>query len=200
MDAITSNTQDTQREIELKQAIRTILTYIGEDPDREGLQNTPARICRMYEEIFRGYKPEKKPRITIFKNSAHSEEMVFDCGDYYSMCEHHILPFFGRYYFAYIPSADGKILGISKVARVVGYCAAKLQLQERLCREIVDMISDALGGTAQGFAIMLRGKHLCKSMRGVRNKGEMSTTYFTGEFKKKAQLRNEFYNLVNLQG
>jgi GTP cyclohydrolase I len=154
----------------------------------------------MYEEIFRGYKPEKKPRITIFKNSAHSEEMVFDCGDYYSMCEHHILPFFGRYYFAYIPSADGKILGISKVARVVGYCAAKLQLQERLCREIVDMISDALGGTAQGFAIMLRGKHLCKSMRGVRNKGEMSTTYFTGEFKKKAQLRNEFYNLVNLQG
>lgn len=200
MDAITSNTQDTQREIELKQAIRTILTYIGEDPDREGLQNTPARICRMYEEIFRGYKPEKKPRITIFKNSAHSEEMVFDCGDYYSMCEHHILPFFGRYYFAYIPSADGKILGISKVARVVGYCAAKLQLQERLCSEIVDMISDALGGTAQGFAIMLRGKHLCKSMRGVRNKGEMSTTYFTGEFKKKAQLRNEFYNLVNLQG
>ena len=200
MDAITSNTQDTQREIELKQAIRTILTYIGEDPDREGLQNTPDRICRMYEQIFRGYKPEKKPRITIFKNSAHSEEMVFDCGDYYSMCEHHILPFFGRYYFAYIPSADGKILGISKVARVVGYCAAKLQLQERLCREIVDMISDALGGTAQGFAIMLRGKHLCKSMRGVRNKGEMSTTYFTGEFKKKAQLRNEFYNLVNLQG
>ena len=200
MDAITSNTQDTQREIELKQAIRTIVTYIGEDPDREGLQNTPDRICRMYEEIFRGYKPEKKPRITIFKNSAHSEEMVFDCGDYYSMCEHHILPFFGRYYFAYIPSADGKILGISKVARVVGYCAAKLQLQERLCREIVDMISDALGGTAQGFAIMLRGKHLCKSMRGVRNKGEMSTTYFTGEFKKKAQLRNEFYNLVNLQG
>ena len=200
MDIITSDTQDTQREIELKQAIRTILTYIGEDPDREGLKNTPDRICRMYNEIFRGYDTSRKPRITTFKNSAHSEEMVFDCGDYYSMCEHHILPFYGRYYFAYIPSADGRILGISKVARVVGYCAARLQLQERLCKEIVDMISEALGDTAQGFAIMLRGRHLCKSMRGVKNKGEMSTTYFTGEFKKKAQLRNEFYNLVKLQG
>ena len=200
MDIITSDTQDTQREIELKQAIRTILTYIGEDPDREGLQNTPDRIWRMYHEIFRGYDANRKPRITTFRNSAHSEEMVFDCGDYYSMCEHHILPFYGRYYFAYIPSADGRILGISKVARVVGYCAARLQLQERLCKEIVDMISEALGDTAQGFAIMLRGRHLCKSMRGVKNKGEMSTTYFTGEFKKKAQLRNEFYNLVKLQG
>ncbi len=200
MDIITSDTQDTQREIELKQAIRTILTYIGEDPDREGLKNTPDRICRMYNEIFRGYDTSRKPRITTFKNSAHSEEMVFDCGDYYSMCEHHILPFYGRYYFAYIPSADGRILGISKVARVVGYCAARLQLQERLCREIIDMISEALGDTAHGFAIMLRGRHMCKSMRGARNKGEMTTVYFTGDFRKKTQLRNEFYNLVKLQG
>ena len=200
MDIITSDTQDTQREIELKQAIRTILTYIGEDPDREGLKNTPDRICRMYNEIFRGYDTSRKPRITTFKNSAHSEEMVFDCGDYYSMCEHHILPFYGRYYFAYIPSADGRILGISKVARVVGYCAARLQLQERLCREIIDMISEALGDTAHGFAIMLRGRHMCKSTRGARNKGEMTTVYFTGDFRKKTQLRNEFYNLVKLQG
>ena len=199
MDIITSDTQDTQREIELKQAIRTILTYIGEDPDREGLQNTPDRICRMYHEIFRGYDASRKPRITTFRKSAHSEEMVFDCGDYYSMCEHHILPFYGRYYFAYIPSADGRILGISKVARVVGYCAARLQLQERLCREIIDMISEALGGTAHGFAIMLRGRHMCKSMRGAKNKGEMTTVYFTGDFRKKTQLRNEFYNLVKLQ-
>ena len=200
MDIITSDTQDTQREIELKQAIRTILTYIGEDPDREGLKNTPDRICRMYNEIFRGYDTSRKPRITTFKNSAHSEEMVFDCGDYYSMCEHHILPFYGRYYFAYIPSAEGRILGISKVARLVGYCAARLQLQERLCREIIDMISGAIDGTAHGFAIMLRGRHMCKSMRGARNKGEMTTVYFTGDFRKKTQLRNEFYNLVKLQG
>ena len=120
MDTITTNTQDTQREIEIKEAITTILKHIGEDPTREGLQNTPDRIYRMFEEIFRGYNPDKKPRITTFTNRVHSEEMVFDSGEYYSMCEHHILPFFGKYYFAYIPSAEGRILGISKVARVVG--------------------------------------------------------------------------------
>ena len=200
MDTITSNTQDTQREIEIKEAITTILKHIGEDPTREGLQNTPDRIYRMFEEIFRGYNPDKKPRITTFTNRVHSEEMVFDSGKYYSMCEHHMLPFFGKYYFAYIPSAEGRILGISKVARVVGYCAARLQLQERLCRDIIDMISEALGDTAHGFAILMRGQHMCKSMRGVRNKGEMSTVYFTGDFRKKTQLRNEFYNLVKLQG
>ena len=185
---------------QVKEAIRTIMRYIGEDPEREGLHKTPDRIVHMYEEIFRGYRPEKKPAITTFTNSAHTEEMVFDCGEYYSMCEHHMLPFFGKYYFAYIPSAEGRILGISKVARVVGYCAARLQLQERLCRDIIDMISEALGGTAHGFAILMRGRHMCKSMRGVRNKGEMSTVYFTGDFRKKTQLRNEFYNLVKLQG
>ena len=200
MDTITSNTQDTQREIEIKEAISTILRAIGEDPTREGLQNTPDRIYRMFEEIFRGYKPEKKPRITTFSNRMHTEELVFDSGEYYSMCEHHMLPFFGRYYFAYIPSAEGRILGISKVARVVGYCAARLQLQEKLCRDIIDMLSEALGGTAHGFAILMRGRHMCKSMRGVKNKGEMSTVYFTGDFRKKTQLRNEFYNLVKLQG
>ena len=209
MESITPNTQDTERKMtspkasnitedDVRNAIRTVLLYIGEDPEREGLQNTPDRILRMFDEIFRGYKPEKKPRITTFRNSSHSTEMVFDCGDYYSMCEHHILPFFGKYYFAYIPSAEGRILGISKVARVVGYCAARLQLQERLAREIIDMLSEALGGTAEGFAIVMQGKHMCKSMRGVRNKGEMCVSYFSGCFEKNRQLRNEFYNLVNL--
>ena len=202
MAPITTDTQNIERKIseeQLKDAIRTILLYIGEDPDWSGLTNTPNRIVRMYDEIFRGYQPGNKPRITTFRNSAHTEEMVFDCGDYYSMCEHHILPFFGKYYLAYIPSAEGRILGISKVSRVVGYCAARLQLQERLCREVVEMLSDALCNTAQGFAIMMKGSHLCKSMRGTRNKGEMTVTYFTGCFKKKAQLRNEFYNIVKMQ-
>lgn len=205
MEPITPNTQDTERKVngvseeEVLSAVRTIIRYIGEDPEREGLQNTPERILRMYDEIFRGYKPEKKPRITTFANSAHSTEMVFDCGDYYSMCEHHILPFFGKYYFAYIPSAEGRILGISKVARVVGYCAARLQLQERLCREIIEMLSDALKGTAEGFAIVMKGKHMCKSMRGVKNKGDMTVSYFTGCFQKKTQLRNEFYQMVTMQ-
>lgn len=206
MEIVTSNTQDTERKItspvseeDLRQALRTIIRAIGEDPDREGLQETPDRIMRMYREIFRGYAPERKPTITTFANTAHTEEMVFDCGDYYSMCEHHMLPFFGRYYFAYVPSADGRILGISKVARVVGYCAARLQLQERLAREIVEMLAEALSGSALGMAIVMRGKHLCKSMRGVKNDGDMVVSYFTGCFNDSPQLRNEFYQMVQMQ-
>ncbi len=185
-------------EDELRAALRTIIRAIGDDPDREGLQDTPDRIMRMYKEIFRGNDPERKPRITTFANSAHSSEMVFDCGEYYSMCEHHMLPFFGNYYFAYVPSPEGRILGISKVARVVGYCAARLQLQERLCREVVEMLDGALKGTALGFAIVMQGKHMCKSMRGVKNRGNMCVSYFTGCFEKKKSLRDEFYEMVTL--
>lgn len=205
MEIVTTNTQDTERKIaspvtdeELRSAICTIIRAIGENPEREGLAETPDRIMRMYKEIFRGYDADRKPTITTFPNSAHTTEMVFDSGDYYSMCEHHILPFFGRYFFAYVPSEDGLILGISKVARVVGYCAARLQLQERLAREVVEMLAEALEGTALGFAIVMRGKHLCKSMRGVRNNGDMCVSYISGCFKEDAQLRNEFYDMIHL--
>lgn len=184
---------------EAEKAIKTLLSYIGENPDREGMKETPDRIIRMWEEIFRGYDPNKKPKITTFGNEYNSTDMVFDSGDYYSMCEHHVLPFFGKYYFAYIPSPDGRILGISKVARVVGYCAAKLQLQERLAIDIVKTLDDALGGTALGFAIVMKGQHLCKTMRGVRNNGKMTVSHFTGLFKDDPDKRNEFYKLIDLQ-
>ena len=172
------------------------MRYIGEDPEREGLRNTPERIVRMYDEIFRGYKPDMKPRISTFTNSSHTDEMVFDCGDYYSMCEHHMLPFFGKYYFAYIPKENGRILGISKIARVVNYCSARLQLQERLARQIVKMLSDALDGQVYGMAIVMKGKHLCKVMRGVRNNGEMTVAHLSGIFKTNADARREFYKLI----
>lgn len=178
--------------------IRNIIQYIGEDPKRPGLLETPARIARMYHEIFRGYDPAQKPKITTFDNEDHVDSIVFDCGDYYSMCEHHMLPFFGRYYFAYLPLPDAKILGISKVARVVGYCAARLQLQERLAQDIVAMLSDALDNQAGGFAIVMKGTHLCKTMRGVKNNGKMSVSYFTGQFKTDTALRNEFYDLIKM--
>ncbi len=190
MEAFATDPQDIER------ALRTILRYIGEDPDREGLRDTPQRILRMWKEIFRGYNADAKPAITTFANEAHAEEMVTDSGDYYSMCEHHVLPFFGKYYFAYLPGADGRILGISKVARVVGYCAARLQLQERLARDIVEMLDEALDGTDRGMAIVMRGRHMCKAMRGVRNDGEMTVSYFTGDFKTSASLRAEFLNLI----
>lgn len=197
MESVTTNPQDTKRKIE--EAVRALLEAIGEDPDREGLIGTPDRIARMYQEIFRGYDPAQKPHITTFDNDAHNTEMVFDSGDFYSMCEHHMMPFFGQYYFAYIPQDDGRILGISKVARVVGYCAARLQLQERLAHDIIEMLSNALDNQAQGFAIVLKGTHMCKSMRGVKNKGAMTVSYFTGVFRNDAGLRQEFYNMINMQ-
>lgn len=184
---------------ELQQAIVTILRAIGEDPSREGLLGTPDRICRMYKELFRGYDSAQKPKITTFENDSHSTEMVFDAGDFYSMCEHHMMPFFGKYYFAYMPSDEGRILGISKIARVVGYCAARLQLQERLARDIIDMLDDALDHEALGFAIVLKGQHMCKSMRGVKNPGAMSVSYYTGIFKQDAATRNEFLQMIKMQ-
>ena len=118
-----------------------------------------------------------------------------------------MLPFFGKYYFAYVPNPEGRILGISKVARVVSYCAARLQLQEKLCKDVIGMLDDALSHTrsgkplppALGFAIVMKGHHTCKSMRGVKNKGDMTVSYFTGCFEKNRQLRNEFYNMIAMQ-
>ena len=185
-----------EKEQEIYTAIRTLITAIGEDPNREGLIDTPERIVRMWKEIFRGYDEKQKPKITTFSNDDRITDIVFDSGDYYSMCEHHILPFFGRYYFAYIPKAKGRILGLSKIARVVGYCAARLQLQERLAKDVIDMLSQALNGNAEGFAILMRGKHLCKTMRGVKNDGYMTASYFTGIFKTDSSKRAEFYELI----
>ena len=191
METITPNAKD------IESAIRTILAYIGEDPDREGLVGTPDRIVRMYREIFRGYDPNQKPKITTFANDMQSTDIVFDSGDYYSMCEHHMMPFFGKYYFAYIPSATGRILGISKVARVVGYCAARLQLQERLARDIVAMLTDALDGQVEGMAIVMKGTHMCKSMRGVKNQGKMTVAHVSGIFRTNPDARAEFYKLID---
>lgn len=193
MENIAANAKD------IESAVRQLLVAIGEDPDRDGLKGTPDRIARMYCEIFRGYEPTRKPKITTFPNDEKYNGMVFDSGDYYSMCEHHMLPFFGKYYFAYIPSETGRILGISKVSRVVGYCAARLQLQERLAKNIVDMLSDALDNNHGGMAIVMKGTHLCKSMRGVRNAGPMTATYLSGMFLDDSDLRKEFYKLVDMQ-
>ncbi len=193
MENLTPNTKDAEC------ALRTLIRFIGEDPDREGLQGTPDRIIRMWQEIFRGYDPKQKPKITTFANEDGMTDIVFDSGDYYSMCEHHILPFFGKYYFAYIPAPDGRILGISKVARVVTYCAARLQLQERLAADIVEMLTQALDGKVLGMALVMKGKHLCKTMRGVRNDGNMTVAHLEGLFKTDKECRDEFYKLIDMQ-
>ena len=188
--------------IQIEEDIRHILSFIGEDPDREGLKGTPDRIVRMWKEIFRGYDPEQKPKITVFDNGADGiayDNMVIDEGDFYSMCEHHAMPFFGHYWFAYIPNPKGKILGISKVGRVVDYCAARLQIQERLVRDVVDMLKEALGEEHPplGIALVMQGEHLCKTMRGVKKKGKMTSSYLWGAFMNDARVRAEFMQLVN---
>lgn len=193
MENITTDTKNIER------AIKDILAYIGENPEREGLVGTPDRIVRMFKEIFRGYDDTQKPKITTFANDMKSTDIVFDTGDYYSVCEHHMMPFFGKYYFAYIPREDGRILGISKVARVVGYCAARLQLQERLARDVVNMLTEALEGKVYGMAIVMRGTHMCKTMRGVKNNGQMTVSYLSGCFKTDTDARNEFYKLIDQQ-
>ena len=181
----------------VKDSIKIILEYIGENPDREGLKDTPDRMLRMFSEIFRGYDPKKKPTITTFNNGRDGiiyDSMVVDKGDYYSLCEHHCRTFFGEYTFAYIPNPKGKILGISKIGRVVDYCSSKLQIQERLVKEIVDMLADALGSENPplGIALSMTGRHMCKESRGARKKGEMTSTYLTGVFRTDAIARREF--------
>lgn len=185
----------------IESAVRNLLLAIGENPDRVGLQGTPDRIARMFADIYRGYDPAEKPSVTTFPNGEDGvvyDGMIIDEGEYYSMCEHHMMPFFGKYWFAYIPNPKGRILGLSKIGRMVDYCAAKLQVQERLTKEVVDELTAALGeeNPPLGMALVMRGTHLCKTMRGARKPGQMTSSYLTGLFMTDAELRAEFLNLT----
>ncbi len=195
--------EKTQKDLVIEKLIRQLLVEIGEDPDREGLKGTPDRVRRMFKEIYRGYDPAQKPKITTFPNGEDGivyDSMVIDHGDFYSQCEHHMKDFFGKYWFAYIPAPDGRILGISKIGRVVDYCSAKLQVQERLCHDIVKMLREALtkDGAPEpiGIALVMKGRHMCKESRGARKKGIMTTTILIGEFRENAIVREEFMHQV----
>lgn len=185
----------------IEEHLRAIAEYIGEDPNRPGLIGTPDRIIRMWKEIFRGYDPARHPKVTTFNNGmdgVHFDNMILDSGNYYSMCEHHAMPFFGKYVFAYIPNPNGKILGLSKIGRVVDYHAAKLQIQERLVSDIVEDIAGVLGteNPPLGIALLMEGEHLCKTMRGARKPGKMTTCKVMGIFKNEISARNEFLQLA----
>lgn len=188
--------KDNQHKIE--NAVRIILSSIGEDPNRAGLKETPQRVARMYNELFRGYDKKQRPNVTIFENGKDGvqyDEMILDSGYFYSVCEHHMIPFFGHYYFAYIPKH--KILGISKVARIVDYYAAKLQVQERLTTQIVDDLQSALEPEAIG--LVMKAQHLCREMRGVKKvNGEMTTSVMRGLFRLDSKSRQEFLQLSGL--
>lgn len=143
---------------------RQILIEIGEDPEREGLIDTPGRVAKMYREIFRGYDESQRPKITSF-NREGSGGLIIDKGYFFSMCEHHAVPFFGHFFFGYIPGAD-KIIGASKISRTVDYFSARLQVAERLCKQIIDYIEQEV--SPSGSILIMTGRHLCKEMRGVK--------------------------------
>jgi len=178
--------------------VHNMLVAIGEDTQREGLIDTPERVVRMWKEIFRGYDPTQRPKVSVFTNGADGlvyDQMIIDTGDFYSHCEHHMVPFFGRYWFGYIPNPKGKIIGLSKVARLVDYHAARLQIQERLVHDIVEDLWQTLSEEAVcpiGMGLIMEGEHLCKTMRGAKKKGKMITIKLKGVFLDNLNAKNEF--------
>ena len=148
----------------IQQNVTRQLQYIGEDPNRQGLRDTPKRIEKMYKELFRGYS-DPPPVITCFSDES-PRGLITDKGYFFSMCEHHMVPFFGHYYFGYIPDPKGVYLGASKPGRTVDYFAARLQTQERLVKNVLDHIEAAV--KPLGSILLMSGRHLCKEMRGLK--------------------------------
>ncbi|WP_029521086.1 GTP cyclohydrolase I FolE [Persephonella sp. IF05-L8] len=175
----------------LKQSVRLFLEAIGEDPDREGLRDTPDRIVRLWEE-FKSYEDFN---ITVFEEFGEYDEMIVVRDiQFYSLCEHHLLPFFGKAHIAYIP--DKKICGLSKLVRVVNKFAYRPQVQERLTEEIAHFLEKEL--KPKGVAVVMEALHLCMAMRGVKNPTSYTvTSKLTGVFKEDEKTRNEFLNLIH---
>lgn len=177
---------DKQR---IENAVREILSAIGEDPDREGLQETPKRVANMYAEIFAGMEDDPKRHLKIFNESNNDEMVVVRDIPMYSMCEHHLLPFVGKAHIAYIPS-DGKVIGLSKLARIVDSFSKKPQLQERLTSQIADFLEENL--SPKGIAVVIEAEHLCMTMRGARAAGaKTQTSALRGIMRKDARTRAE---------
>ena len=176
--------------------VRNILQHMGEDPDREGLLKTPHRVARAFEYLTKGYQQDPKEVINgaVFTEEDYSEMIVVKDIDFFSMCEHHILPFFGRANVAYIP--DKQIVGISKVARLVDVYARRLQVQERITTQVANTLMEEL--KPLGVGVIITAEHLCMRMRGVEKQNSIVTTSATlGAFRTHQETREEFITLVN---
>ena len=179
----------------IEEGVRLILEGVGEDPDREGLRETPARVARMYEEAFAGLAQD--PAVHFEKTfDEHCNEMVLVRDiSFYSMCEHHLVPFFGKAHIGYIPAADGRVCGLSKRARLVEVFAKRPQVQERLTGQIADTLVEALHPA--GVIVVLEAEHMCMSMRGVKKPGAKTTTRAVrGCFETDADARSEALSLI----
>ncbi|QKF08033.1 GTP cyclohydrolase I FolE [Berryella wangjianweii] len=179
----------------IERGVRLILEGIGEDPEREGLRKTPARVARMYAEVCAGLTEDPHQHFETLFDEHHQEMVLVRDIPFYSMCEHHLAPFFGKAHVAYIPSADGKICGLSKLARLVEVFAKRPQVQERLTSQIADTLVREL--QPQGVIVVIEAEHMCMSMRGVKKPGSQTTTSSVrGTFKTHQATRNEAMHLI----
>lgn len=178
----------------IEEAVKMILEAIGEDPEREGLVETPKRVARMYEEVFSGLSEDPKTHLKIFNEKGNDEQVVVRDIPLYSMCEHHLLPFVGKAHIAYIPF-DGRIIGLSKLARIVNTYARRPQVQERLTAQIADFLFEELG--AKSVVVVVEAEHLCMTMRGARAAGSSTkTSALRGYARRDAKTRAEAMSLI----
>jgi GTP cyclohydrolase I len=179
----------------IEAGVRLILEGVGEDLDREGLLGTPQRVASMYEEIFAGLTADPAEHFRVTFDEGHQEMVLVRDIPLYSVCEHHLLPFVGRAHVAYIPGANGRVCGLSKLARVVDVFAKRPQVQERLTSQVADTIVQYLA--PQGVIVVIEAEHLCMSMRGVQKPGAITTTSAVrGIFRTKAATRAEAMSLI----
>ncbi|MBD0382341.1 GTP cyclohydrolase I FolE [Paenibacillus sedimenti] len=177
----------------IEKHVREILRLIGEDVDREGLLDTPARVTRMYEEIFAGYSANPRDVLGVTFDEQHEELVIIKDIVYYSQCEHHMAPFFGKVHVGYLPS--GKVAGLSKFARLVDVITRKLQVQERITSEIADILDEVL--RPHGVMVVVEGEHMCMCSRGVKKYGSQTvTSAVRGSFRTDSTLRSEFLSLL----
>ena len=179
---------------EIEEAVRRLLEAVGEDVNREGLERTPNRVARMYDELLAGYRVDPHAVINDALYEVGYDQMVIVRNiEFYSLCEHHMLPFLGRAHIGYCP--NGKVIGLSKIPRIVDLFARRLQVQERMTRQIADFLEAALHPC--GVAVVLEGWHLCATMRGVKKAhAVMVTSSLTGSFKENDSTRKEFFDHI----
>lgn len=181
-------------ENKVREAVRLLLEGIGEDPERDGLVATPDRIARMYTEIMAGYDADPAEHLSRTFLADNNEMVMEKDIVFHSMCEHHLMPFFGKVHIAYIPK--GKVVGLSKLARCVEVYARRLQIQERMTAQIADAIMEELD--AEGVIVVAEAEHLCMTMRGVKKPGSKTTTVVTrGVFRDSKELKDLFFQLLN---
>ena len=179
----------------IETAVLAIIEAIGDDPRREGLQGTPKRIAEMYAEVFSGLDMDAKAELTVGFEVGHREMVILRDIPFHSMCEHHLLPFYGVAHVGYIPNKEGRVVGVSKLARVVEIFAKRPQLQERMTSQIADAIVEAV--QPDGVAVIIQAEHLCMTMRGIKKPGSNVITSATrGLFRTRAATRAEFLSLV----